>query len=54
MNNKYEELLMEYQLTLSGFNITELELRLKALETYIEQRKLCELMCGGIQNDCDI
>ena len=49
-----DKFLMEYQLTLSGINIDELELRLKALETYIEQRKLCELMCGGVEDDCDI
>ena len=56
MKNKelYENTLIEYSLTLIGVPIKELEIRAKALERYIEQRKLCDLMCGGVEDDSDI
>ena len=56
MNKKelYENMLMEYSLTSSGISIKELEIRAKALENYIEQRKMCEPICGGVENDSNI
>ena len=51
---KYKELLMQYQLTMSGVNLKELKTHVDAINDYYEQRKLCELMCGGDKNDCDI
>lgn len=58
MKNKYkemyEELLMQYQLTMSGVNLEELKIYVDAINDYYEQRKMCDLMCGGVKNDCDI
>ncbi len=58
MKNKYkemyEELLTQYQLTMSGVNLEELKIYVDAINDYYEQRKMCDLMCGGDKNDCDI
>ena len=58
MKNKYkemyEELLMQYQLTMSGVNLEELKIYVDAINDYYEQRKLCDLMCGGVEDDSDI
>ena len=58
MKNKYkemyEELLMQYQLTMSGVNLEELKIYVDAINDYYEQRKMCELMCGGAEDDCNI
>jgi hypothetical protein len=58
MKNKYkemyEELLMQYQLTMSGVNLEELKIYVDAINDYYEQRKMCELMCGGVEDDSDI
>ena len=51
---KYKELLMQYQLTMSGINLKELKVHADAINDYYEQRKLCELMCGGVEDDCNI
>jgi hypothetical protein len=58
MKNKYkemyEELLMQYQLTMSGVNLEELKIYVDAINDYYEQRKMCELLCGGVEDDSDI
>lgn len=50
----YEELKFYFEMNYYVDSIEELEIRLKALSDYIDERKLCELMCGGDKNDCDI
>ena len=50
----YEELKFYFEMNYCVDSIEELEIRLKALSDYIDERKLCELMCGGDKNDCDI
>ena len=58
MKNKYKELyeteLSKFQLTMSHLSIEELAIVSKAMNDYYEQRKLCDLMCGGVEDDCDI
>lgn len=58
MKNKYkemyEELLMQYQLTMSGVNLEELKIYVDAINDYYEQRKMCDLMCGGVEDDSNI
>ena len=50
----YNDILFKLQTTMSDIPIKDLEAYLLALTDYIEQRKLCELMCGGVEDDCDI
>ena len=35
-------------------SIKDLKIYLMTLSDYIEQRKLCDLMCGGVENDSNI
>ena len=35
-------------------SIKDLEIYLMALSDYVVQRKLCDLMCGGVEDDSDI
>lgn len=58
MKNKYkemyEELLMQYQLTMSDVTLEELKIYVDAINDYYEQRKMCDLMCGGVEDDSNI
>jgi hypothetical protein len=51
---KYKELLMQYQLIMSGVSLKELKIYVDAINDYYEQRKMCDLMCGGVENDYNI
>ena len=53
MTNKVEELKFQCQLTLCSVSIETLENMVEALQQYLTDRKLCELMCGGVEDDCD-
>lgn len=35
-------------------SIKDLEIYRMALSDYVEQRKLCDLMCGGVEDGSDI
>jgi hypothetical protein len=58
MKNKYKELyelkLSEFQLTMCNLSIEELAMISKAMNDYYEQRLMCELLCGGVEDDSDI
>jgi hypothetical protein len=50
----YEELKFYFEMNYCVDSIEELEIRLKALSDYIDERKICDLMCGGVEDDSDI
>ena len=51
-NKKYDDILLKLQTTMYDMSIKDLEIYLMALSDYVEQRKLCELMCGGVKLLC--
>ena len=53
-NKKYDDILLKLQTTMYDVPIKDLEIYLMALSDYVEQRKLCDLMCGGVEDDSDI
>lgn len=55
MKNKiYDDILLKLQTTMYDMSIKDLEVQRMALSDYVEQRKLCGLMCGGVEDDSDI
>ena len=53
-NKMYDDILLKLQTTMYDISIKDLGIYLMALSDYIEQRKLCELICGGVENDSNI
>ena len=53
-NKMYDDILLKLQTTMYDMSIKDLEIYLMALSDYVVQRKLCDLMCGGVENDSDI
>ena len=53
-NKKYDDILLKSQTTMYDMSIKDLEIYLMVLSDYVEQRKLCDLMCGGVEDDSDI
>ena len=50
-NKTYDDILLKLQTTMYDMSIKDLEIYLMALSDYVEQRKLCDLMCGGVEDD---
>ena len=53
-NKMYDDIFFFFLTTMYDISIKDLEIYLMVLSDYVEQRKLCDLMCGGVENDSNI